>query len=523
MTLHPLARHCRLLALPLLAVFLSQCQSNAERNTPVLHERGVRELQAAMTAGELSAVELTQHYLTRIERLNPQLRAVIEVNPDALEIAATLDAERASGHVRSPLHGIPVMLKDNIDTADRMHTTAGSLALLDAPTPAQDAFLAARLREAGAILLAKTNLSEWANFRSSSSSSGWSARGGQTRNPYDLSRTACGSSSGSAVAVAADMTVLAVGTETDGSIVCPSGHTGIVGLKPTLGMISRSGIIPIAHSQDTAGPMGRTVEDVALLLAAMVAEDPQDAITTNLRTRSQLDYTAYLRENALQGKRIGIQRQFFERIPALDALMEEQLDLLRAAGAEVVDVHINSRKSIDDAETTVLLYEFKNDINNYLYERGGNMQSLADLIAFNEEHKDAEMPDFGQELFQQAELTQGLGEGPYMAALGMSKAYSQTTVDALLREYNLDAIAAPTNTVGWPIEASGDNPDIYIGSAGLAAMAGYPNITVPAGQIDGFPIGISFMAGAFAEPSLLGIAYAYEQISQARRAPSLRD
>ena len=519
----PSARRAPLLAALVLLPLLRQCQSSHDTRSQALYERGVRDLQASMRSGELNAVTLTQYYLDRIERLNPQLRAIIELNPDALEIAAALDAERASGHVRSPLHGIPVVLKDNIDTADRMHTTAGSLALLDAPTPAQDAFLAARLREAGAILLAKTNMSEWANFRSTSSSSGWSARGGQTRNPYDLSRTACGSSSGSAVAVAADLSVVAVGTETDGSIVCPSGHTGIVGLKPTLGMVSRSGIIPLAHSQDTAGPMGRTVEDVALLLGAVTAEDPQDSITTNLRTRSQLDYTVYLREDALQGKRIGIQRQFFERIPALDTLMEKQLDLLRAAGAEIVDVHINSRQSIDDAETTVLLYEFKNDINNYLYERGGNLQSLADLIAFNEEHKDVEMPDFGQELFQQAELTQGLGEGPYMAALGMSKAYSQTTVDALLRAYNLDAIAAPTNTVGWPIEASGDKPDIYIGSAGLAAMAGYPNITVPAGQIDGFPIGISFMAGAFAEPSLLGIAYAYEQISQARRAPSLND
>ena len=523
MTMPPLSRRCQLFATLILATLLSQCQSSGNTDAAAPAERGVRELQTAMAAGELSAVELTQYYLDRIERLNPQLRAVIEVNPDALHIAAELDAERANGQVRSPLHGIPVMLKDNIDTADRMHTTAGSLALLDAPTPTQDAFLAARLRDAGAILLAKTNMSEWASFRSTSASSGWSARGGQTRNPYDLSRTACGSSSGSAVAVAADLTVLAVGTETDGSIMCPSGHNNIVGLKPTLGMISRGGIIPIAHSQDTAGPMGRSVEDVALMLNAMVSEDPQDGITTNMRTRTPLDFTAYLRADALRGKRIGVQRQLFERVPALDALMEKQLDLLRAAGAEVVDVHINSRQSIDDAETTVLLYEFKNDLNNYLYERGGDMQTLADLIAFNEAHAQEEMPDFGQELFVQAQQTEGLGENAYMAALGMSKAYSQTTVDGLMREYNLDAIAAPTNTVGWMIDPTGDKPEVFIGSAGLAAMSGYPNITVPAGQIDGFPIGISFMAGAFAEPSLISIAYAYEQLSQARRAPSLRD
>jgi len=322
------------------SLILSQCQSRPDTGFD-FEETNVLTLQEAMASGELSAVQITQHYLDRIEALNPQLRAVIEVNPDALSIAAALDVERANGELRSPLHGIPVMLKDNIDTSDRMHTTAGSYALLDAPTPSKDAFVAAQLRAAGAILLAKTNLSEWANFRSTSASSGWSGRGGQTRNPYDLELTACGSSSGSAVAVAANLTVLAVGTETDGSVVCPAGHTGIVGLKPTLGMVSRSGIIPIAHSQDTAGPMARSVTDLALLLTAMVGADAEDDITTNMRTRELLDYTAFLRPGALRGKRIGVQRQLFGSDAALDNLMEVQLRILREAGAEIVDLEIN--------------------------------------------------------------------------------------------------------------------------------------------------------------------------------------
>ncbi len=513
----------RTLSLLLTAALLSQCQTSTGQNPFLAQERSVRELQSAMATRQLSAVELTQHYLSRIERLNPTLRAIIEVNPDALDIARALDEERAAGIVRSSLHGIPVVLKDNIDTADRMHTTAGSLALLSAPTPASDAFLAARLREAGAILLAKTNLSEWANFRSSSASSGWSARGGQTLNPYDLTRTPCGSSSGSAVAVAADLAPLAVGTETDGSVVCPAGHTSIVGLKPTLGMISRGGIIPIAHSQDTAGPMARSVEDMALLLNALVAADPEDEITTNMRTRAPLDYTAYLRPDSLRGKRLGVQRQLFGKDAALDALMEEQLLLLRDAGAELVDVEINPRRSFGNAETTVLLYEFKNDLNNYLYARGGEITSLEDLIRFNEDNAASEMPDFGQELFVQAQATAGLGEGEYLSALGLSKAYSQTTLNGLMQELTLDAIIGPTNTVGWLVDPKGDNTENYVGSSSLAAVSGYPNITVPAGYINGFPIGLSFMGAAFSEPTLIGIAYAYEQLGKGRVPPAMAD
>ena len=511
-----------LLGIIMSSLILSQCQSSSENKTDFdFEETSVLALQEAMLNGELSAVQITQHYLERIEALNPQLRAVIEVNPDALSIAAELDAERANGELRSPLHGIPVMLKDNIDTADRMHTTAGSYALLDAPTPAADAFVAAQLRNAGAVLLAKTNLSEWANFRSTSASSGWSGRGGQTRNPYAPGLTACGSSSGSAVAVAANLTVLAVGTETDGSVVCPAGHTSIVGLKPTLGMISRSGIIPIAHSQDTAGPMARSVTDLALLLTALVGADAEDDITTNMRTREPLDYTAFLRAGALRGKRIGVQRQLFGNDTALDALMEAQLDIMRKAGAELIDLEINSRSSFGDAETTVLLYEFKNDLNNYLYRRGGDIQSLADLIAYNESNAQQEMPDFAQELFVQAQQTTDLGASEYLEALGFSKAYSQSSINALIQELSLDAIMAPTNTVGWPVNPAGDDTENYIGSSSLAAVSGYPNITIPAGYIDGFPIGISFMGPAFSEPTLIGIAYDYEQNSLARKAPRL--
>lgn len=512
----------RLLGLIMTSLILSHCQSSHEQDGRFdFEETSVLALQEAMASGELSAVQITQYYLDRIEALNPRLRAVIEVNPDALSIAANLDAERANGDVRSPLHGIPVLLKDNIDTADRMHTTAGSYALLDAPTPSEDAFLVAQLRESGAVVLGKSNLSEWANFRSTSASSGWSARGGQTRNPYNLALTACGSSSGSAVAVAANLTVLAVGTETDGSVVCPAGHTNIVGLKPTLGMISRSGIIPIAHSQDTAGPMGRSVTDVALLLTAMVGADEADDITTNMRTREPLDYTAFLREGALQGKRLGVQRQLFGDNAALDALMEEQLTLLREAGAELVDLEINPRSSFGEAETTVLLYEFKNDLNNYLYQRGGSMSSLADIIAYNEANAAQEMPNFGQELFLQAQQTTNLGAGEYLKALGLSKAYSQSSISSILQQLELDALVAPTNTVGWPVDPAGDNTENYIGSSSLAAVSGYPNITVPAGFIDGFPIGISFMGPAFSEPVLIGIAFDYEQKSQARRPPDL--
>ncbi len=504
-----------------LILAVSACRNPQSRPGSLLDQADVSSLQAAMSEGSLTAVAITEHYLTRIAELDLPLRAVLEVNPEALSIAAALDAERAAGTVRSPLHGIPVLLKDNIDTADQMHTTAGSLALLDAPTPQRDAFLVTRLREAGAILLGKTNMSEWANFRSTNASSGWSSRGGQTRNPYDLERTPCGSSSGSAVALAADFAVLAVGTETDGSIVCPSAHNSVVGIKPSLGLISRVGIIPIAHSQDTAGPMARSVRDAALLLNALVAEDVDDLITSNLRTRTPLDYTAFLREDALEGKRIGVMRQAFGRDAALDALMEAQLQVLRDAGAEVFDIAINAARSFSSAETQVLLFEFKNDLENYLYERGGSLQSLRDLIAWNEANAAMVMPHFGQELFLQAQETTNLGDQTYLSALGYSKAFSQSSINSVMQDLELDALVAPTNSTGWPVDPSGDKTEGYVSSASLAAVSGYPNISVPAGYLDGFPIGLSFMGRQYSEPTLIGIAYAYEQLTQARRAPQL--
>ncbi len=478
----------------------------------------IASLQAAMTAGQLSAVTLTTHYLTRIEQLNPDLLAVVEVNPDALELAAALDAERAAGRIRSPLHGIPVLLKDNIDTADRMKTTAGSLALMDAPTPARDAFVVRQLREAGAVILGKTNLSEWANFRSGDSSSGWSARGGQTRNAHHPDITPCGSSSGSGVAVAADLTVLAVGTETDGSIICPAANNGIVGIKPTLGLISRSGIIPIAHSQDTAGPMARTVADAATMLSAMTGLDTADAVT-GLHNVPYTDYRFSLRSGGLQGKRIGVMRHLFGRNAAVDALMEENLQLLRDAGATIIDVNPQIPPALGDAEYQVLLYEFKFGLNRYLAGRGGQYRSLAELIAFNEANAAQQMPHFGQDIFIEAQTKGELTDTAYLEALRFSKVTSQGIIDELIRSEGLDALMAPSNAPGWPIDlANGDNPGAvnYVSSSSLAAISGYPSITVPAGFIDGLPVGISFMGTAFSEPELITIAHDFELHSKAR-------
>ncbi len=484
----------------------------------------IETLQDAMQDGELTAVALTEYYLQRIATYNDSLRAVIEVNPDALDIAARLDQERASGNVRSALHGMPVLLKDNIDTADAMKTTAGSYALLFAPTPAEDAFLVQQLREAGAVILGKANLSEWANFRSTSSSSGWSARGGQARNPYNPLHTPCGSSSGSGVAVAADLTLLAVGTETNGSIICPSANNSVVGIKPTLGLISRSGVIPIAHSQDTAGPMTRTVADAAVMLSVMAGSDPQDAITDNPQAQSHVDYTQYLQADALSGKRIGVMRSLFGRNAPLDALMESQLDELRSAGATVVDIELGGSRELSEASYQVLLYEFKNDLNAYLRNRGGFYQSLEHLIRFNEVNASLQMPWFAQEIFLEAQATTNLNDPAYLEALQQAKSISQSRLDDALTDNQLDAIVAPSNGPGWLIDLeNGDDGSSvnYVSSSGLAAIAGYPAITVPAGYIDGMPVGISFFGAAFSEPQLIALAFAYEQRTQARRAPEL--
>jgi amidase len=483
-----------------------------------LEEATIASLQNAMASGKISAVEITKAYISRIREIDTKLKSVVEINPDALQIAEQLDEERRNGRVRSALHGIPVLLKDNIDTSDKMKTTAGSLALLEAPTPKQDAFLVQKLRQAGAIILGKTNLSEWANFRSDNSSSGWSARGGQTRNPYILDRNPCGSSSGSAVSVSANLCAVAIGTETDGSIVCPSSVNGIVGLKPTIGLISRSGIIPIAHSQDTAGPMTRTVADTAILLTFLAGPDTNDNDTSSAKPQ---DYTRFLKKDGLKGKRLGVARQYFGRNELVDKLMEEQLQILKANGAELIDVNFPGFGKFSDAEFEVLLYEFKHDLNKYLNKRGGSYKTLADLIKFNEENKDKEMPYFGQDIFLKAEAKGGLEDRAYRLALLQSKVMTQDRgIDAVVQQHKIDAIVAPSNAPVWLIDLiNGDSPSNYVSSSSIPAVAGYPNITVPAGFIKELPIGISFFGPAFSEPTLIEIAYAFEQITKARRKP----
>jgi amidase len=490
-----------------------------------LEEATIADLQQYMAAGRFSARSITEQYLERIDDLNqkgPTLRHVIETNPDARAVAGSLDAERKAGKVRGPLHGIPVLLKDNIDTADRMTTTAGSLAL-EGSIARRDAFIAQRLREAGAVLLGKANMSEWANFRSTKSSSGWSARGGQAKNPYVLDRNPCGSSSGSAGAVAANLCAVAVGTETDGSIVCPSAMVGIVGLKPTLGLVSRSGIIPIAHSQDTAGPMTRTVRDAAILLNAMVGADPRDAPTARSRTKGFKDYTQFLLADGLQGARIGVAREkYFGYSRAADKLVDEAIDQLKRLGAVIVDpANIPTAGKFDDSEFEVLLYEFKADLNAYLSALGPKapVRSLQDIIDFNEANREQELPYFGQEIMLMAQKKGPLSERKYRAALAMNLRMSRAQgIDATMERYRLDALVAPTGSPAWPTDLI--NGDHYIGASSTpAAVAGYPNIQVPAGHVHGLPVGISFFGRAWSEPVLFRCAYAYEQATKHRRQP----
>jgi len=485
----------------------------------------IAELQAAQAEGRWSALALTEAYFTRMDQLDsagPRLAAVIERNPDALEIAAALDRERAQQGPRGPLHGIPVLLKDNIDTADRMHTSAGSLALAESFAP-RDAFLVARLRDAGAVILGKANLSEWANFRSTRSSSGWSARGGQTRNPYALDRNPCGSSSGSAVAAAADLCAAAVGTETDGSIICPSRACGLVGLKPTVGLVSRAGIVPISSSQDTAGPMARTVADAAALLGAMVGVDPADPATAASRGHAVADYTAFLEREGLRGARLGVVRGMFGSNPQVARVMEQALVDLARLGAEIVDpVVFPTQGQFDDAEYEVLLYEFKAGLNAYLASRGSAapVKSLAELIAFNERHHERQMPYFGQDILLAAEEKGPLTSPGYLEALAQCRRMSREQgIDAVMEQYRLDACVAPS---GGPAHLTDlVNGDYYTGtgSATFAAVAGYPHITVPAGDAFGLPIGLSFFGRAWSEPRLIALAYAFEQATLHRQAP----
>ncbi len=495
---------------------------NAETQTNMqIEEITISELQTKINSGELSARKLAEMYLQRIKEIDGKLNSVIETNPDALKIADEMDKERGKGKVRGMMHGIPVLLKDNIDTADKMKTTAGSLALVDSPTPKQDAFVVQQLRNAGAVILGKTNLSEWANFRSNDSSSGWSGRGGQTHNPYILDRNPCGSSSGSSAAVAANLTTVAIGTETDGSIVCPASISGIVGLKPTLGLISRSGIIPIAHSQDTAGPMTRTVSDAAILLSVLTAVDKNDSATAQNAAKAEKDYAKFLQKDGLKGAKIGVARDYWDRNAEVDKVMNTTLDVLKQNGAALVDVKFPTLRQFGDAEFEVLLYEFKADLNKYLAQRGGKYKTLADLIEFNKQNAAKEMPYFGQDIFLKAEEKSGLNDRAYRLALLQSKVLTQDKgIDAVMNKDKLDAIAAPSNAPTWMIDlVNGDCGSGYVSSSSLAAVAGYPNITVPAGFAKELPIGISFFGRAFSEPTLIKIAYAFEQATKARKMP----
>ncbi|HEX9221327.1 MAG TPA: amidase [Gemmatimonadaceae bacterium] len=489
-----------------------------------LEEATISDLQARMAAGQLTARTITQQYLDRIaelDRKGPMLRYVIEINPDALSVADSLDQERKAGRVRSPLHGIPILLKDNVDTADRMTTTAGSLALAGS-IPLQDSFIAAKLRAAGAIFLGKANLSEWANFRSSHSTSGWSGRGGLAKNPYVLDRNACGSSSGSGGAVSANLSALAIGTETDGSIVCPSSANGIVGIKPTLGLVSRAGIIPIAHSQDTAGPMARTVRDASILLGVIAGVDARDSATSASSGRGEADYTRFLDPNGLRGARIGVLRKNFGFNDSVDALMVNAIDVMKRQGAIVIDpVELATAGKFDDSEFEVLLYEFKADLNSYLVGLGPNapVRTLKDIIEYNERHKDQEMPFFGQDIMTKAQAKGPLTEKAYLTALAKDRKLSREQgIDAAMNKNKLDALIAPTGGPAWLTDLiTGDH---YSGGYSTAsAVAGYPHITVPAGYVRGLPVGISIFGRAYSEATLIKLAYAYEQATKHRRAP----
>lgn len=487
----------------------------------------IQQMQQQMAAGELTARALCQAYLERIEQFDSRVNAVIELNPDALQIADKLDEERRAGNVRGPLHGIPILLKDNIATRDQMQTTAGSLALEGSIVP-RDAHLVKKLRRAGAVILGKTNLSEWANFRGKNSISGWSSRGGLTRNPYALDRSACGSSSGSGAAVAANFCAAAVGTETDGSIICPAQTNGIVGLKPTLGLVSRSGIIPIAHSQDTAGPMARTVTDAALLLGAITGADKRDPATQSHKKRKLKDYTPFLDKDGLKGARIGVARNLAGTNPRILEIFEHCLEVMKQLGAEIIDpADVPNFDKFEKGEIEVLYTEFKADLNAYLAELGETapVRTMADVIRFNEENKARVMPFFGQERFTTAQEKGSLKRKKYLKALKKNHRLTQKEgLDALIKQLNLDAVVTPSGGPAWMIDlVNGDSPNWGVHSNSVPAVAGYPHLTVPAGYIFGLPLGLSFIASAWQEPTLIRLAYAFEQATLVRRPPQFLD
>jgi amidase len=527
----------KLILVALLVTAVARAQSPAQIPF-ALEEATIADLQQRMQSGRETARSLTEQYVARIDAIDrggPGLHSVIELNPDALAIADRLDAERSSRGPRGALHGIPILLKDNIATADRMMTTAGSLALAGVRPP-KDAFIVDRLRDAGAVILGKTNLSEWANFRSTHSTSGWSGRGGQTKNPYALDRNPSGSSSGSGVAIAANLSAAAIGTETDGSIVSPASTTGLVGIKPTLGLVSRSGIVPIAHSQDTAGPMARTVADAAAILGAISGVDRDDPATQpgaepaspRRRPRSApTDYSSALDAGGLKGARIGVVRKgLFGHNVAADQIAEAAIAVMKQQGATIVDpADIPTLGTFDDTEFDVLLFEFKADLNKYLAWLGpaSPVRSLKDVIAFNEAHKDQEMPYFGQEIMVMAEKKGPLTSAAYKAALGKNHRLSRVLgIDAVMTKYRLDALVAPTGAPAWLTDlVNGDGAAAAPGPSTVTSVAGYPHITVPAGFFRGLPVGISFFGRAWSEPTLLRLAYAYEQATKHRRPPRL--
>lgn len=485
----------------------------------------IAELQAGLKAGTISSVKLTELYLRRISEIDQgrhDLLSVIEVNPEAMQLAEQMDKERKAGKLRGALHGIPIMIKDNIDTADKMHTTAGSLAL-ENHIAAKDAFVVSQLRKSGAIILAKTNLSEWANFRSTRSSSGWSSRGGQTRNPYIINRSPCGSSAGSAVAVSANLCAVAVGTETDGSVVAPASFCGIVGLKPTVGLVSRSGIIPISATQDTAGPMTRTVADAAVLLNAMVGVDPADAVTLNAKDKIAKDYTTFLNKDALKGKRIGVEQSFLRgRQEEVVALYQKEIEQLKKMGAIIVPVElVKETGPLGESEFQVLLYEFKDGLNKYLSTVKNGVKSMSELIAYNKKNAEKTMPYFKQELVEMSNAKGNLSSEEYKTALAKSTS-ARGIIDRTMQANQLDAIVGtsygPAHCIDW---VNGDqDPGFYF--CPPAAMAGYPHITVPMGDIHGLPVGLSFVASAYQEGTIIGMAYAYEQATKHRKIPNFK-
>jgi amidase len=509
------------------------CQNNSSKtnsndtqmnNSFPLKEMTVDQLQSKMADGSFTSESITQMYLdeiNRIDKAGPLLRSVIEINPDAISIARAMDDERKGRKIRGPLHGIPILLKDNIDTADKMQTTAGALAM-EGNIAKQDAFIVKGLRAAGAVILGKTNLSEWANFRSTRSVSGWSSRGGQTRNPYVLDRSPCGSSSGSAVAVAANLCAVAVGTETDGSIACPASICGIVGIKPTVGLVSRAGIIPISKTQDTAGPFGRTVKDAAILLSALTGVDTNDAVTAESNGKIQPDYTQFLDANGLKGKRIGIEKTFLKRHEGIDVLFTKVIDQLKKAGAEIVEVEfMDANGKVGNDEYTVLHYEFKDGVNKYLAAANGKMKNLQDVINFNKQNEARAMPYFKQETLEASQAKGDLNTKEYLDALAKSTSMRKFLDDLLAKE-NLHALCGPATGSAWCIDPLNGDFWTGYGAYGPAAVAGYPSITVPMGFLNELPIGLSFMGKAYDEPGLIAIAYAYEQMSKNRREPKFK-